>query len=56
MRIDKIIWLDGHTTTIPSEDADRKMTKVVKNNNTEWHLKLNNSEFIWKSNCWMQIK
>lgn len=52
--MDKIIWSDGHVTTISSEEANRYMKEVYSDNGSEWVMLYANSEFVWKANCWMQ--
>lgn len=56
MKTDKIIWLDGHTTTIDAEEASRKMVEVVTDTGSEWHVINDDFELVWRGNCWMQIK
>lgn len=53
--IDKIIWKDGHVTTIASKDAFLKQFEVATKTTNEWHIIIGDSEFIWKANCWMEI-
>lgn len=53
---DKIIWLDGHTTTISSEEAFRRQRKVYIYDGYEWVMKYADSEFVWRDNCWMEIE
>lgn len=52
--MDKIIWLDGHVTTISSEEANRRMREVYSDNGSEWVMLYADSEFVWKGGCWMQ--
>lgn len=40
--MDKIIWADGHTTTINSEEAFRRQYEVPTDNGSEWRMR---SEF-----------
>lgn len=56
METDKIIWLDGHTTTVDSEEMFRKMVDIMTETGPEWHVIDTNFELVWKGNCWMQIK
>lgn len=51
---DKIIWLDGHITTISSEEAYLRSREVYTDNGSEWVMLLSDSEFVWKNNCWME--
>lgn len=53
---DKIIWLDGHTTTIDSEEAFRRQRGVYTDYGPEWIMKYADSEFVWRGNCWMERK
>lgn len=52
---DKIIWLDGHVTTISSEEAFRKQYEFVDEYSNEWRMKIGDYEFAWHNNCWMQL-
>ena len=52
---DKIIWLDGHVTTISSEEAFRKQYEFIDEYSNEWRMKIGDSEFAWHGNCWMQL-
>jgi hypothetical protein len=52
---DKIIWLDGHVTTISSEEAFRKQYEFVDEYSNEWRMKIGDSEFAWHGNCWMEL-
>lgn len=54
--MDTIIWLDGHTSKISTEKANNESYSIIYNGRNEFRLKLRNSEFVWKGNCWMQIK
>ena len=56
MKTDKIIWLDGHTTTADAEEMSRKMVEVCTDTGSEWHVIDTDFELVWKGNCWMQIK
>lgn len=56
MKTDKIIWLDGHTTTADSEEMSRKMVEVATDTGSKWHIIDTDFELVWKGNCWMQIK
>ena len=40
--MDKIIWLDGHTSKQYTENGN-------------WHMKYAGSTFVWVANCWMEI-
>lgn len=53
--MDTIIWLDGHTTTISSEEAFRKEYKVCTDEGYEWRMRISDTEFAWHNNCWMQL-
>lgn len=53
--MDKIIWLDGHVTTISSEEAFRKQYEVYTDEGPEWRMRINDIEFAWHNNCWMQL-
>lgn len=53
--MDKIIWLDGHTTTISSEEAYHKSYECLTDNGYEWRMKIADSEFVWIGNCWMEL-
>lgn len=53
---DKIIWLDGRTTTIPVEEADKNIKEVITDRGCEYILNYLDSEFIWMGNCWMEIQ
>lgn len=55
MRTDKIIWLDGHTSTIDSEEAFRCSEQICTDNGYKYILKYANSEFIWIGGCWMEM-
>lgn len=52
---EKIIWLDGHTTTISSEEVLEKHYKIYTESGIEWRMKIGDAEFAWYANCWMQI-
>lgn len=53
--MDKIIWADGHTTTISSEEAFRRQYEVPTDNGFEWRMRIDDTEFAWHANCWMDI-
>jgi hypothetical protein len=53
--MDKIIWLDGHVTTISNEEAFRRQYEVYTDDGSEWRMKIGDAEFVWHSNCWMQL-
>lgn len=53
--MDKIIWLDGHTTTISSEEAFRRQYEFYTDNGSEWRMRIGDAEFAWHGNCWMQL-
>lgn len=55
METDKILWLDGHTTTIPSAEASENMHEELTDKGYQWVLKLGDDEFIWLNNQWMQL-
>lgn len=48
--MDKIIWLDGHVTTISNEEAFRRQ---YTDDDSEWRMKIGDAELVWHSNCWM---
>lgn len=50
--MDRILWLDGHTSKISSEEAYNK--QYTKGNNW-WFLEHAGSAFIWTANCWMEV-
>ena len=52
---DKIIWLDGHTTTISSEEAFLRTREVYTDDGYEHIMKYADSEFVWRDNCWQQL-
>lgn len=54
--MDTIIWLDGHTSKISSKEANSKSYNVIIHGRSEFRLMLQNSEFAWRGNCWMQIR
>lgn len=49
--MDTIIWSDGHTTTISSEEAFRRQYEFY----TDWRMRIGDAEFAWHGNCWMQL-
>ena len=49
--MDKIIWLDGHTSSIASHEA---FSKQYSENN-KWYMNHADSTFVWMGNCWMEI-
>lgn len=49
--MDKIIWLDGHTSSIDSDEAFSKQYTE----NGSWHMNHAGSTFIWVANCWMEV-
>ena len=49
--MDKIIWLDGHTSSIAS---DGDFSKQYSENN-KWYMNHADSTFVWMANCWMEI-
>lgn len=53
--MDKMIWSDGHTTTISSEEAFRRQYEVPTDNGSEWRMRIDDTEFAWHANCWMDI-
>jgi hypothetical protein len=55
MGTDRIIWLDGHVSTIASEEAYRKMYEYSTDDGSEWRMNIGDAEFVWKANCWMQV-
>lgn len=55
MSTDRIIWGDGHVSTIASEEASHKMYVHPTDKGWEWRMKVYNVEFVWKANCWMQV-
>lgn len=46
---DRIIWLDGHVTTISSEEASEKQYEFVDEYSNEWRMKKRISLAIRKS-------
>ena len=55
MGTDRIIWLDGHVSTIASEEASRKMYEYSTDDGSEWRMNIGDAEFVWRANCWMQV-
>lgn len=56
MGTDKIIWLDGHTSTISSEEAFRRQREVYTDDDGyEYIMKYADSEFVWRGGCWMEV-
>ena len=53
--MDTIIWSDGHTTTINSNEAINKQYEVSTDKGIEWRIKIDDAEFVWHGNCWMQL-
>ena len=53
--MDTIIWSDGHTTTISSEEAFRRQYEFYTDNGSEWRMRIGDAEFAWHGNCWMQL-
>lgn len=53
--MDTIIWLDGHTSKISSKEANSKSYNIIIHGRYEFRLILQNSEFAWRGNCWMQL-
>lgn len=49
--MDRILWLDGHTSKISSEEAWNK--QYTKDNN--WFMNHADSTFVWIANCWMEV-
>ena len=49
--MDKIIWLDGHTSSIASNEA---FSKQYSENN-KWYMNHADSTFVWMANCWMEV-
>lgn len=49
--MDKIIWLDGHTSSIASDEA---FSKQYSENN-KWYMNHAGSTFVWMANCWMEF-
>lgn len=49
--MDKIIWLDGHTSRIASDEAYSK--QYFENN--QWCMNHADSTFVWMANCWMEV-
>lgn len=54
--MDIIIWLDGHTSKISSKEANSKSYNIITRGRCEFRLILQNSEFAWRGNCWMQLR
>ena len=50
-----IIWSDGHTTTISSEEAFRRQYEFYTDDGSEWRMRIGDAEFAWHGNCWMQL-
>ena len=48
----KVIFKDGHTEIISSDLADRLS---YQNDEGEWCFEVNDSTFVWKDNCWMEL-
>lgn len=53
--MDKIIWSDGHITTISSEEAFRKQYEACTDKGSEYRIRIGDTEFAWHGNCWMQL-
>lgn len=53
--MEKIIWSDGHTTTISSEEVLEKQYEIYTESGIEWRIKIGDAEFAWYANCWMQL-
>ena len=45
--MDKIIWSDGHTTTISSEEAFRRQYEFYTDDGSEWRMRIGDAEFAW---------
>lgn len=48
----KVICKDGYTEMISSELFDRVS---YQNDEGEWCAEVNDSTFVWKDNCWMEL-
>lgn len=49
--MDKIIWLDGHTSSIASDEAYFKQYSE----NNKWYMNHAGSTFVWIANCWIVV-
>lgn len=55
MKTEEIIWRDGYVSTIANEEAIRIRYRYPNGEDWEWRIKVHNTEFVWRANCWLQI-
>ena len=54
--MEKLLWLDGHVTTIGEKEAYLKSREEITDNGYIWVLLHYDYEFEWHNNMWMQRK
>ena len=52
--MERILWLDGHVTTIDAKEASRKSHAEATDYGFVHVLLHNGFEFEWQNNMWMQ--
>lgn len=53
--VERIIRLDGTTSSISSEEAYLNMREVITDSISEWVIPYSNkTELVWKNNYWME--
>ena len=52
--MEKLLWLDGHVTTISAKEAFLKSHEEITDNGYVHVLLHNGFEFEWHNNMWMQ--
>lgn len=54
---ERIIRLDGTTSSISPEEAYLNMREVITDSESEWVIPYSKkTELVWKNNCWMERK
>ena len=52
---DKVIFKDGHTEILNSGLSDLFDRNSYQNDEGEWCVEINDSTFVWKNDCWMEL-
>lgn len=53
--MEKLLWLDGHVTSIDAEEAYRKSYAEATDDGFVHVLLHNGFKFEWRNNMWMQV-
>ena len=52
--MEKLLWLDGHVSSIDAEEAFRKSFAELTDDGLVYVLHYYDAEFEWHNNMWMQ--